>query len=343
MMGEQPGAEPSAPPAMMPELRFSRWGRVHRQFRSPLMLAVAGAIGVAALLLAPSILTQYHIHILTLICIYVPLALGQNLITGNSGQLSMGHAAFYGFGAYVVGILGGLYDWPTVAILFVAVAGAGLVGLLVGLPTIRISGDYLFIVTIGMNLVFLDLVTQWVSLTGGTSGIPGLPTPRFGGLEISSYTDFYYLALIVSALCVAIVLAVVHSRFGRTIEAVRDDPIAAAACGVGVTSVRVSVFVIGASLAGLSGAVLAYFLGFVGPTDFNILQSLLIFEMAILGGLGSVAGSVLGAALMIGVPEMLRFIQPYRLGLIGTLMILLMVYRPQGLLGKINVINLIRK
>jgi branched-chain amino acid transport system permease protein len=341
MTAPNSGAEPALVSASGPAgLNLPGWGALRRQAAMP---AAGAVLGIAALLAAPWVLTQYHIHILTLICIYVPLALGQNLITGNSGQLSMGHAAFYGFGAYTVGILAGQYDWPTMAILLVAVAGAGLVGLLVGLPTIRISGDYLFIVTIGMNLVFLDLVTQWVSLTGGTAGLPGLPPPRFGGLEILSYTDFYYFALLVAAVCVAVVLTVVRSRFGRTIEAVRDDPVAAAACGVGLVSVRLSVFVLGAALAGLAGAVLAYFLGFVGPTDFNILQSLLIFEMAILGGLGSVAGSVLGAALLIGIPEMLRFIQPYRLGMIGIIMILLMVYRPQGLLGRVNVINLIRK
>jgi branched-chain amino acid transport system permease protein len=144
-------------------------------------------------------------------------------------------------------------------------------------------------------------------------------------------------------LCFLVTLTLTRSRFGKTIEAVRDDPVAASACGISLTAVRVSVFVIGAAMAGLAGGVLGYFIGFVGPSDFNVQQSLLIFEMAILGGLGSIWGSLAGAAILVGLPEILRFLQPYRLGLLGLIMIVVMVYRPQGLLGSVRITNLIRK
>ncbi len=295
------------------------------------------------LLAAPSLIGSYHLHVLTLILIYVPCALGQNLITGNSGQLSMGHAAFFGIGAYAVAILSVHHGWPAFPALLTAAAAAGLVGLLIGLPAIRISGDYLFIVTIGVNLVFLDVVTQWVSVTGGTAGIPGLPLPSFGFVRVRSNVDYFYLALIAATLCFLVTLAITRSRFGKMIEAARDDPVAALACGISLTAVRVSVFVIGAAMAGLAGGILGYFIGFVGPSDFNVQQSLLIFEMAILGGLGSIWGSLAGAAILVGLPEFLRFLQPYRLGLLGLIMIILMVYRPQGLLGSVRITNLIRK
>ncbi|WP_159718954.1 branched-chain amino acid ABC transporter permease [Geminicoccus flavidas] len=295
------------------------------------------------LLAAPGLIGSYHLHVLTLILIYVPCALGQNLITGNSGQLSMGHAAFFGLGAYAVAILSVRYGWPAFPALLAAAGAAGLVGLLIGLPAIRISGDYLFIVTIGVNLVFLDIVTQWVPVTGGTAGIPGLPMPSFGFVRVRSNVDYFYLALAIAALCFLVTLAITRSRFGKMIEASRDDPVAAAACGISLTAVRVSVFVIGAAMAGLAGGVLGYFIGFVGPSDFNVQQSLLIFEMAILGGLGSIWGSVAGAAILVGLPEILRFLQPYRLGLLGLIMIVLMIYRPQGLLGSVRITNLIRK
>ncbi|WGF89745.1 branched-chain amino acid ABC transporter permease [Marinivivus vitaminiproducens] len=298
---------------------------------------------LALLVAAPGFLNSYHIHVLTLILIYVPCALGQNLITGNSGQLSMGHAAFFGLGAYVVAILTVHYGWPAFPALVMAAAAAGVVGLMIGLPAIRISGDYLFLVTIGVNLVFLDVVTQWISVTGGTAGIPGLPMPSFLGIQVRTKAEYFYMALVVALLCLGLTLAITKARFGKMIEAVRDDPIAAASCGVSLTLVRVSVFVIGAAMAGLAGGVLAFFIGFVGPSDFNVQQSLLIFEMAILGGLGSVWGSIVGAALLVGLPEMLRFLQPYRLGLLGLVMILLMIYRPQGLLGSVKITNLIRK
>lgn len=295
------------------------------------------------LLAAPRVIGGYHLHVLTLILIYVPCALGQNLITGNSGQLSMGHAAFFGLGAYAVAILSVYYGWPALPALVVAAIAAGIVGLMIGLPAIRISGDYLFIVTIGVNLVFLDVVTQWVSFTGGTAGIPGLPLPSFGLFRVRSNVDYFYMALVLAVLCFLITLTITRSRFGKMIEAVRDDPVAASACGISLTTVRVSVFVIGAAMAGVAGGVLGYFIGFVGPSDFNVQQSLLIFEMAILGGLGSIWGSVAGAAILIGLPEFLRFLQPYRLGLLGLIMIVVMVYRPQGLIGSVRITNLIRK
>ena len=151
------------------------------------------------LLAAPALLGSYHLHVLTLILIYVPCALGQNLITGNGGQLSMGHAAFFGLGAYAVAIATVQHGWPAFPALLLAAASAGAVGLLIGLPAIRISGDYLFIVTIGVNLVFLDVVTQWISVTGGTAGIPGLPLPSFGFVRVRSNTGYFYLALAVAA------------------------------------------------------------------------------------------------------------------------------------------------
>jgi branched-chain amino acid transport system permease protein len=304
---------------------------------------IAAAVAVAALLGLPSATDQYLLHVATLILIYVPLALGQNLITGNSGQVSMGHAAFYGTGAYVAAVLAVQHGWPAPAILLTAFFVVGTVGFLVGLPAIRVSGDYLFIVTIGVNLVFLDVVTQWVAVTGGPSGIPGLPLPSFGPLTVRDYVGFYYFALIVATSVTALILTIVHSRFGVMIEAVRDDPIAAQACGISLTPTRVTVFVVGAAVAGLSGVVYAYFIGFVGPQDFGIAQSLLIFEMVILGGLGSVPGSIIGTVLLVGIPEVLRPLQPYQLGLGGLIVLIMMVRRPQGILGTVRVSNLIRK
>jgi branched-chain amino acid transport system permease protein len=308
----------------------------------PLRVILAG-LGLSLALGLPYVTNQYYLHVTTLVLIYIPLALGQNLITGNSGQISMGHAAFYGTGAYISAVLAVTYGWPAPAVLLAAVVGVGLVGLLVGLPAIRVSGDYLFIVTIGVNLVFLDIVTQWVSVTGGPSGIPGLPLPSFGPLTVRDYVGFYYFALILASAATVLIVAIVHSRFGVIVEAVRDDPIAAQACGISLTPTRVAVFVIGAAIAGLSGVIYAYFIDFVGPQDFGIAQSLLIFEMVILGGLGSVPGSIAGAALLVGIPEILRPLQPYQLGLGGLIILVMMVRRPQGILGKVKVSNLIRK
>jgi branched-chain amino acid transport system permease protein len=302
-----------------------------------------GLVVAAAVLALPFGLNGYLLHVATLILIYLPLTLGQNLITGNSGQVSMGHAALYGTAAYITAILAVTYHWPTLAILVVAVIGLAVLGFLIGLPAIRISGDYLFIVTIGINLVFLDIVTQWVPVTGGPSGMPGVPIPSIGPLRFADPVSFYYFALALAGIAMGVVVLVVRSRFGTIIEAVRDDPIAAQASGLSLTTTRVSVFVIGAAIAALAGVANAYFIGFVGPQDFGIPQSLLIFEMAILGGLGSVPGSIVGTALMIGIPETLRPLQPFQLGLGGLIILVMMVRRPQGILGKVKVANLIRQ
>jgi branched-chain amino acid transport system permease protein len=315
-----------------------RSARLPRSARAASLLAL-----IVLACSAPSWTSQYDVHVLTVILIFVPLVVGQNFITGNSGQVSMCHAAFYGLGAYVAGILAGEHGWPALAVVPVAVTAGAVIGLLVGLPAIRVSGDYLFIITIGANLVFLDVVTQWVSVTGGSTGIVDIPEPVLGPWQLQSFQDFYFLALCVAIVCAGVTAALQRSRFGTTIEAVRDDPIAASSCGISATPVRVSVFALAAAMASLSGVILAYFIGFVGPQDFSVDQSLLIFEAAVLGGLGSVAGSVVGAALLVGVPQLLLPLQSYAAGAGGLLVILVMVVRPQGVLGRVKVTNLIRK
>lgn len=306
---------------------------------------VTGLIISAAVLVLPLLLRSnaFYLQMAINVLIFIPLVVGQNLITGNSGQVAMGHAAFYGIGAYTTAILTVDHGWNTLTAVAASALTAGIVGGLTGLPAIRISGDYLFIVTIGLNLIFLDVVTEWTGLTHGASGIPGVPFPSVFGYQIGDEFEFYYFALAVTAVCVIFALMLVNSRFGKTTEAVRDDPVAAKASGMSVAQTRVIVFIIGAAMAGMSGSVLAYHLGFIGPQSFQFLVSLLIFEMAIIGGLGSVLGSVVGASLLVILPEVLRPLQDYRLGLGGLVILVLMVYRPQGLFGTVRVTTLIRR
>lgn len=299
---------------------------------------------LAALAAVPLVIgNNFVLHISVVVLIYIPLVIGQNLITGNSGQVAMGHAAFYGIGAYVTAIIATTTELPELVAIGASVAVTALVGFLVGLPAIRISGDYLFIVTIGLNLIFLDIAIQWTDVTGGSAGIPGVPVPTFGPIEVAGERGFFYMSLLGAVLATVVAVAVTSSRFGSLIEAVRDDPLAATASGINPVPVRVSVFVIGAAMAGLSGSLLAYYLGFIGPQNFGIAQSLLIFEMAIIGGLGSVPGSIAGAVLLVGLPEALRVLQDYRLGLGGLLIVILMAVRPEGLLGRVKATTLIKK
>ena len=307
--------------------------------RGALPGAVLGTLATAALLLAPAWADQRTLHIMTVVLIYIPLALGQNLITGNSGQISMGHAAFWGIGAYVAGLLALNTGAPGLVAIFAAVMVAGAIGLVTGLPAIRISGDYLFIVTIGLNFIFLDLVIQTQELGGGI-GLAAIPPFRIGDWAATEPTGHFFLALMVALASVAVTALITTSGFGRVVEAVRDDPVAAMASGINPTPVRVAVFTVGAALAGGAGAVLAFFLSYAGPTNFPVDQSLLVFEMVIIGGLGSVPGSIVGAILLIGIPEVLRPLQEYRLGLGGLAAVILMMVRPQGLMGRVKVTRL---
>ena len=337
-------APPSRVEAVRVTLRAAS-STVMRLSRRPLVLAAAVVLAAALLLAYPSVASSvFLLHVGVIMLLYVPLAVGQNLITGNSGQVSMGHAAFYGTGAYIVAILGTKFPGVSSLVpLAAAVLGTAALGLATGLPAIRVSGDYLFIVTMGLNLIFLDVVTQWQGLTRGAAGIPGVPVFRLGSWQAIGPQRFYYLALAGAVVVVGVAAALLSSRFGRAVEAVRDDSLAAETSAVDTMAARLATFAIGAAMAGLSGGLFAYYVGFVGPQNFGIDQSLIIFEMAIIGGLGSIRGSILGAILLVAIPEVFRVLQDYRLGLGGLLVILLMVFRPHGLLGRATIQPLVKR
>jgi branched-chain amino acid transport system permease protein len=293
------------------------------------MAAVAGIIVV---LLIPQFSSPYVLLVATEVLLYIPLAIGQNLITGNTGVLAMGHAALYGVGAYTTAVLVSHLSIGLPLALLASAGAAALVGLAVSLTTVRIRGDYLFIVTIGLNLIFLEVVDQ-NSWTGGATGLFGIVAPARSFLAVTTPEGFFYLSLAVTAVCLLASIAIVRSRYGRAMEAVRDDALVAATMGLKETPIKASIFAVAGAMAGLSGCVLAYFLATAGPQDFNTNTSLLIFEMVIIGGLSSLPGSILGAAVLIAVPEFLRSVQEYSLGIGGALIVLMMVVRPQGLLG----------
>lgn len=314
-----------------PETPFVRLRRLftRRDVRLVSALVLAGVL-LGLPLLVP---TQYFLHVIVVCLIWIPLSIGQNLVTGNAGITAMGQAAFYAVGAYVTGILSTNTDLPAPLIILIAVLFTGLVGVIISIPAVRVSGDYVFVVTLGLNLIIIDVATQWTAVTGGARGLPGVPTFRFGAWVARGEAGFYYVALVIAAICVATAVAIVSSRYGRTLSAIREDSMAAAASGIRKTSPRVAIIAVGAMMGGAAGAALAYYLGFVGPTSFTTQVSLLIFEMAIIGGLASVRGSVLGAVLLIALPELLRPLQDYRLGIGGIVIIVLMIYRPNGILG----------
>lgn len=312
--------------------------------RGQLMLIAAWAIGLAVVVAIPLLgLSPIWSAAALLTVVYIPAAVGQNLIIGNAGLLAMGQAAFVGVGAYTSAVLAVRFNLDAAVTVPAAMVLAGVIGALVGFPALRISGDYLFIVSLGFNLIVLDLILQGGELTGGATGLTGVPTMHLFGIDLGVGAAFYLSVVGIVLLSLVATQAIASSRFGLTMEAIRDDALAAMSIGIAPAAPKIYFFAIGSALAGLSGALLGYYLGYVGVRSFDVTASLLIFQMAVIGGLGRISGSIVGACIIILLPELLRPLQDYRLLLAGLLIVILMAKRPEGLLGKAKITNLIKK
>ncbi len=291
------------------------------------------AIISAIILILPLILNDYYRDILTLTGMYIVLALGLNIIVGQAGLLNLGYVAFYAVGAYTYAILStqyGLSFWPG---LFVGALTAGAAAAVLGSATLRLRGDYFAIVTLGLGEITRIVLNNWASLTGGPNGISKIGRPMIGGYVLSSPLDFYYLIVFLVAVTVYAVNRLMFSRIGRAWIAIREDEIAAEAMGVNTFRLKLLAFIIGSALAGVAGVFFAAKMAFVSPESFTFFESVMILCMVVLGGMGSIPGIILGAFLLIALPEVFRDFQDYRMLAFGVALVLMMIFRPQGLLG----------
>lgn len=295
-----------------------------------------GLLAVATLALPQVYRSEFGLRIACIIMIWSMLAIGQNLITGFCGQMSLCHAAFYGIGAYTSALLTIRLGIPFPLALLASALVATMLGIAVGFPAIRIGGDYLFIVTIGFAEIVRLVFLNWDVVTNGPLGLPGVPPARLFGLVLTTNTHYYYLLLALLSMVIVASWQIVRSDIGRCFKAIREDETAALAMGVNATYYKVLAFAVGAFFAGLAGSVLAHYLAFVGPDGFTVDESILVLEMVIVGGLGSIPGSVLGAALLVGSVETFRWLVDYRLYVGGILLIGMMIWRPQGLIGSVR-------
>ncbi|MBU2602019.1 MAG: branched-chain amino acid ABC transporter permease [Actinobacteria bacterium] len=275
----------------------------------------------------------YFLHVATLIGIYSIMSLGLNLITGFTGILSFAQAAFAGVGAYTTALLLTTYGFPYMATIPLAVFVALLAGLLLALCTLRAGGLYFSVITIGFGEIFRLLVLNWQGFTGGATGIVGIPLPTVFGLTVRTPIQFYWLVSVFAVLSYLALKAIVGSRFGHAIKAIREDPIAASSAGVNVKLYSVLSFTLGAAFAGLGGNLVAVFLTTISPTNFTVDESMLIVVMNVVGGLGSLPGAVVGTGLLIVTSELLRDVYQWRLLLLGVLMVAMPLWRRGGILG----------
>ena len=276
----------------------------------------------------------YHLEVLTTAALNALLALGLNLIVGFAGLLHLGYAAFFAIGAYTYALLNLQFGFPFWMGLPLSALTAGAAGVLLGLPAIRVRGDYLAIVTLGFGEIVRIVVTNLEKWTGGPNGLLGIAHPAIGTFNFGVQSRPYYWLLVVLVGVTAWACArFARSRVGLAWGAIREDETAARCLGIDTTRLKLMALGLGGAVAGIGRCVFAAKQGTITPDSFDFIFSVMILAMVILGGLGSVAGAILGAAVLSIAPEMLRDFSAYRMLLFGVLMILLMRVRPQGLMG----------
>ena len=295
------------------------------------------------LLAAPWVVPEYWLAQLSFVLIYGIIGLGLMLLAGYTGQFSMGHAAFVGVGAYAQAFLTNAGLPFPLAMLCAAVLAA-LVGVVVGLPALRVKGIYLGIATLAFGFIVEEVFARWEKLTGGNAGMH-VKAPAIGGWHIDSGEGFYFIALITAVLCTLAILNLLRSATGRAFVAIRDSEISAQSMGIHLARYKTLSFAISAALAGLGGALYAHKISFISPEQFGVLQSIDLLLLVVIGGLGSVHGAFLGAAFLITMPQLIAISKDYLPNAIGqapglqsvvygVVLIGFVMFEPLGLYGR---------
>lgn len=286
-------------------------------------------------------MTAYLAHFLVMVAIYAILALSLNLLIGYSGIFSLAHAAIYGIGAYASALAAlklGLGFWGGMV---VAASVGALASALVAIPSLRVAGDYYVVASFGLQVVVLAVFMNWTDLTNGHAGLPGIPRPNLFGWVIDQPLEYVFLAAAFAALTWAVCWRLTNSAFGRVLQAIRDDEIAALAMGKNVVLVKIVIACISSALGAMAGSLYAHYITYINPSSFALHESIFIATLVILGGSERLAGPVVGAFLLLAIPELLKFLAipdavaaPMRQIIYGALLVLFMLVRPEGILGR---------
>jgi branched-chain amino acid transport system permease protein len=284
---------------------------------------------------------EYLIHILIIAGIYIIFTLGLNLIVGYTGLAALGHIAFACVGAYTSSLLAlnfGISPWIG---LIVGAILASILGAIVAYPSLKLKGDYLALATFGLGVIVYSIAKNWVGLTRGPMGLPGIPSFSIFGYQISNVWSYLILVLVFVVITFIAIRNITSSPFGRILKGIREDEIASQAMGKNVNRQKIIVFVVGALFAGIAGSLYAHYISFIDPSSFTIMESITVLLMVVFGGMASLKGSLVGASLLVILPELLRFLgmpssiaAPLRQMIYGLLLVILMIWRPQGLMGK---------
>jgi branched-chain amino acid transport system permease protein len=286
---------------------------------------------------------NYAIHIAVMIMLYVILGLSLNLVVGYGGLLSLCHGAFYGVGAYLCTLLMMEVGLGFVTATLLAVLITGLMSFAIALPSLHLRGDFFVLVTLGFQMIIFSILYNWIDLTRGPYGISGIPKPTVFGFEFRGLPAFFILCAGVAVAVMFLHWQLARSPYGRSLQAVRDDELATRALGKNPLYFRMTAFVTSGCLAAIAGALYATYISFIDPTSFGLDESIFIATAVIIGGAGSIWGPVLGAAFVVLLPELLRFLHVpgtyapnVRQIVFGLLLIIVMRFRPRGLVGRYN-------
>jgi branched-chain amino acid transport system permease protein len=273
----------------------------------------------------------YLLNVLVFVGIHTILAVGLNLLLGYAGQISLGHAAFFGLGAYISGILTTAYALNPWLAMIVAAIAVGSMAFVIGFPILKLKGHYLAMATLGLGIIIYITFNEAVELTGGPSGLSGIPNLSLGELVFDSDLKNYYLIWTFTLATMLLSINLAHSRIGRALRAIHDSEVAARVMGINARLLKVQVFALSAFISAIAGSLYAHTMTFVSPASFGFNFSVELVTMVIIGGLGSIYGSFLGAALLTLLPELLRAFQDYDIAIYGLLLIVMTMFMPGGL------------
>jgi branched-chain amino acid transport system permease protein len=295
-------------------------------------LAVVGL--TLALAVVPLFLTNpWNLGILNLIALHAVVVLGLNLFIGYAGQISLGHAAFFGLGAYGSAILTTAFAMPPLAAMVLTAVGVALTALLLGVPTLRLTGHYLAMATLGFNIVVHNVLVQWDSVTGGPSGLTGIPPLSVLGVAFQGEVRAYYLLWGAAMIALTLCLNLVRSGVGRGLAALAEDEISAAAMGVNVRRGKIAVFTVSAVFASVGGSLFAHYMGTITPDTFGIFASIDFVLMVVIGGMGYLWGSLAGAAFINVLPHLLGPMEEYKEIIHGLILVGILLVLPRGLVA----------
>lgn len=292
-----------------------------------------GIFAILILLLPFVFPAGYLLNVLVFVGIHSLLAIALNLLLGFAGQISLGHAAFFGLGAYLSGVLTATYGLNPWLALVVAAVAVSLLAFGVGFPILKLKGHYLAMATLGLGIIIYIVFNEAINVTGGPSGLSGIPNLSLGSMVFDSDMKNFYLIWTFTLATMLLCLNLSHSRIGRALRALHDSEVAAQVMGVNAHLLKVQIFTLSACISAVAGSLYAHTMTFISPASFGFNFSVELVTMVIIGGLGSIYGSFLGAALLTLLPEMLRAFQDYDIIVYGALLILMTMFMPQGLIG----------